>query len=96
MPRAKYPHQCLKVVELIGFYGCTIDMELALYVINNAPSLEKIIIDTRSPCVEENTIIDMRSPCVEEILHAPKKLAALYYVEQLKTRIAPGVELVVL
>lgn len=49
VPRAKYPHQCLKVVELIGFYGCTIDMELALFVINNAPSLEKIFIDTRNP-----------------------------------------------
>ncbi|XP_065619292.1 F-box/FBD/LRR-repeat protein At4g26340 [Quercus suber] len=86
VPRAKYPHQCLKVVELIGFVGCTVDMKLALYVINNAPSLEKIIIDAQIPSLEE-------------VLHDssnPKKLGAIHYVKQLESRLAPGVELVVL
>ncbi|XP_035542826.1 uncharacterized protein LOC109014777, partial [Juglans regia] len=45
--KAKHPHQCLKVVEVTGFIGCTVDMELSLYVLNNAACLEKLVIDTR-------------------------------------------------
>ena len=61
-------------------------MKLALYVINNAPSLEKVIIDAQSPSVEE-------------VLHDssnPKKLGAIHYVKRLESGLAPGVELVVL
>ena len=87
MRRAKYPHQCLKVVELIGFVGCTIDMELALHVLNNVVSLEKIIIDTRSPD-EEDMLLDS--------MDLEKKLAAQTCARQLETRLPPGVELVIL
>ncbi|GMY23822.1 F-box/LRR-repeat protein At3g58900-like [Fagus crenata] len=84
--RAKYPHQCLKVVELIGFVGCTIDMELAPHVLNNVVSLEKIIIDTRSP--DEDMLLDS--------MDLEKKLAAQTCARQLETRLPPGVELVIL
>lgn len=85
--KAKHPHQCLKVVELIGFVGCTVDMELALNLINNAASLEKIIIDTRSPDLEE-MLWDSREP--------QQKLAALNSARQLETSLPPGVEMVIL
>ncbi|XP_059657355.1 uncharacterized protein LOC132303915 [Cornus florida] len=39
------PHQSLKEVELAGFVGRVIDLEFAHYLIKNAVTLEKIIID---------------------------------------------------
>ncbi|XP_059657307.1 putative F-box/FBD/LRR-repeat protein At5g62970 isoform X2 [Cornus florida] len=39
------PLQCLKEVELAGFVGCLVDLELAQYLIKNAVRLERIIID---------------------------------------------------
>ncbi|XP_030941188.1 F-box/LRR-repeat protein At3g58900-like [Quercus lobata] len=85
--RDEYPHQCLKVFELIGFVGCAIDMELAMYIINNVVSLEKIIIDTRSLDVEE-MLLDSRDH--------EKNLAAIACARQLETRLPLGVELVIL
>lgn len=43
----KCPHQGLKVVELHGFIGCAIDTEFAMYLIENAMALDKIVIDRR-------------------------------------------------
>ncbi|KAF3436712.1 hypothetical protein FNV43_RR19459 [Rhamnella rubrinervis] len=40
-----YSHQHLKVVELVGFTGCVSEVEVALYLVEIAPSLEKIVID---------------------------------------------------
>ncbi|XP_038703881.1 F-box/LRR-repeat protein At3g58900-like [Tripterygium wilfordii] len=37
-------HQCLKVVEIVGFVGKTNDMEFVMYFIEHAPMLEKIIL----------------------------------------------------
>ncbi|GLT63985.1 hypothetical protein SLA2020_365060 [Shorea laevis] len=45
----KCPHHGLKLVELVGFVGKIIDMEFAMYLIENAVALEKIIIDPRNP-----------------------------------------------
>ena len=80
------PHQCLKVVELIGF--CFADMQLALYLINKATSLEKIIIDTQRLSLGD-------------ILHdssdIKKKLAAATAcAKKLETSLAPRVELLIL
>lgn len=41
----KCPHQCLKVVKLCGFVGYANEIELAMYLIENAMELEKIIIE---------------------------------------------------
>ncbi|XVF08789.1 hypothetical protein REPUB_Repub07fG0033200 [Reevesia pubescens] len=43
----KCPHQHLKVVELAGYYGRTTDLEFALYFIQNAVTLERMIISPR-------------------------------------------------
>ncbi|KAL0004258.1 hypothetical protein SO802_011819 [Lithocarpus litseifolius] len=86
LKRNKYPHRCLKEVELIGFVGCILDMRLALYLINKAVSLEKMIIDTQSP-FEEKRLHDSIDP---------EKLAAITRAKQLETRLAPGVKLVIL
>ncbi|XP_059668577.1 F-box/LRR-repeat protein At3g26922-like [Cornus florida] len=43
----KCHHQCLKVVELVGFVGSRKEIDLLLHLIEIAASLEKIIIDPR-------------------------------------------------
>ncbi|XP_022134730.1 F-box/LRR-repeat protein At3g26922-like isoform X2 [Momordica charantia] len=45
----KSPHQHLKVVELVGFVGKPIDLELVQYLYENAIALEEIVFDTRKP-----------------------------------------------
>ncbi|PWA53122.1 FBD domain, Leucine-rich repeat domain, L domain-like protein [Artemisia annua] len=44
---AKHPHKHLEVVEILGYYGRTSDVELVVYFIYNANALHKIIIDPR-------------------------------------------------
>ncbi|XP_062169845.1 F-box/LRR-repeat protein At3g58900-like isoform X2 [Alnus glutinosa] len=45
----KCPHHCLKLVEFVGFTGQIIDVEYAMFLIENAVELEKVIIDPRCP-----------------------------------------------
>nr|XP_023902039.1 uncharacterized protein LOC112013892 [Quercus suber] len=80
--KAKYPHQCLKMLELIGFVGGTLDMELVLDVLINALSLEAIIIDTRIPFRKH--ISDLK-----------KKLTAIARARQLETTLLPGIKMVI-
>ncbi|KAI3783516.1 hypothetical protein L1987_42600 [Smallanthus sonchifolius] len=42
---APHLHEHLKVLEIIGYYGRISDLELAVYVIDNAVALQKIVID---------------------------------------------------
>ncbi|KAJ9163906.1 hypothetical protein P3X46_023528 [Hevea brasiliensis] len=80
------PHRCLKVVELGGFVGYAIDVELAKNILKRAVSLEKLVID---PCAyswgerEERTDLE----CV---------IAARACAKQLDMSLPPGAELVIL
>ena len=47
--KLKRRHNCLKLVELIGFVGCGVDLQIAAYILSHNVSLEKIIIDLRHP-----------------------------------------------
>ncbi|CAA0807011.1 Unknown protein, partial [Striga hermonthica] len=41
----KRRHDCLKVFEIIGFEGTAVDIELSLYVLESAFSLDKVVIN---------------------------------------------------
>lgn len=43
----------LKELELVGFCGAACEVELVMYILENAAELQKIIIDTRSPTKPE-------------------------------------------
>ena len=49
--KSKCQHKCLEVVELIGFVGCGVDMEIVKYILSHSVSLEKIIINPRHPFI---------------------------------------------
>ncbi|KAF3961495.1 hypothetical protein CMV_013894 [Castanea mollissima] len=82
-----YTHQCLKVVELINFVGCFAQMQLALYVINKATSLEKIIIHTK-----KLSLTKVYSESTQKYLTA----RPINNAKELGTRLATRVELVIL
>ena len=48
---SKCEHKCLKVVELIGFVGYGVDMEIAKYILSHTVSFEKIIINPHHPFI---------------------------------------------
>ncbi|XP_038696480.1 F-box/LRR-repeat protein At3g58900-like isoform X2 [Tripterygium wilfordii] len=85
LPRC--PHQCLKVVEIIGFQGCTIDNEFAAYLVENAVMLEKIIIDPRQPLL-------LGTPW--EYDHMEKIRTARKRAKQFKTNLSLGSKLLLL
>lgn len=87
MLKVEHPHKFLSVFELRGFLGCTIDMELALYILSNAVSLQKIIIDTRDPYAED-MFWDERDPRLKEWGTARTR--------ELAARVPPWVELMLL
>ncbi len=42
------------MVEILGFMGCAIDIELAVFLLENAIKLKKIVIDPRSQALLGN------------------------------------------
>ncbi|KAI3817824.1 hypothetical protein L1987_11622 [Smallanthus sonchifolius] len=85
---AKHPHKHLQLVEIVGYYGRTSDVELAVYFIENALSLQKIIIDPRYQVLE-------RTPIGNEQMKK-EKAARSCAKKQLEPRTPQGVELVIL
>ncbi|XVF76209.1 hypothetical protein PTKIN_Ptkin13bG0248200 [Pterospermum kingtungense] len=77
--------QHLKVIEFIGFAGCVVEVELLLCLLGRAVSLKRLMID---PC---SYTCGMRFDRGPELL-----LAARNRAKQLKTRLPPGAELVIL
>lgn len=41
----KHSHQCLKVLEFVGFSGDPVELELAYYMFENATLLEEMIVE---------------------------------------------------
>ena len=85
---AKHPHQHLEVVEVVGYYGRTSDVELAVYFIDNAIALQKILIDPRYQVLE-------RIPIGNDQLKK-EKAARACAKKQLEPRTPRGVQLVIL
>ncbi|KAK9278996.1 hypothetical protein L1049_028578 [Liquidambar formosana] len=86
----KCTHQYLKVVEFVGFVGRPIDLELAMYVLENAVMLEKIIVNPN-----RSSFFFMENS--REVVDSEEKLAAAREcAKQLKTLLPHGVELVIL
>ncbi|KAF5741517.1 F-box/FBD/LRR-repeat protein [Tripterygium wilfordii] len=76
----KCPHQCLKVVELVGFVGRTMEIEMITYFIENAVMLEEIIVD---PVVKYMLLPFKRKPMID--LYAERLKAAGERAVQLKS-----------
>lgn len=49
-----HPHSHLKTIRMTGFYGLHGQLELALYLLRNATSLKRMVID---PVVRNNSYI---------------------------------------
>ncbi|XP_059626054.1 uncharacterized protein LOC132269059 [Cornus florida] len=79
--------KCPKVVELAGFTGCEVDVELAMYLFENFVSLEKINIDTRPPY-----LIGAENENVED----ENRLAAKMCAMGLQSKLPRGVELMII
>ncbi|XP_059658986.1 putative F-box/LRR-repeat protein At4g15060 [Cornus florida] len=87
-------HKCLlkcpKVVEFIGFAGREIDVEFAMYLLENVVSLEKITIDTCRPYKLPPEFVRPQRKEFEGQVEA--KMCAI----ELQTKLPSGVELIVL
>ncbi|KAL1535535.1 putative FBD-associated F-box protein [Salvia divinorum] len=84
----KCAHEHLKLVEIGGYYGRTSDAEIAIYFIENAVALQKIVIDPR------NQVLN-RSPLgVAQIER--QESARRHAREHLGSKIPPQLKLVIL
>ena len=82
--RSKCKHKCLKVVKLIGFVGCGVDLEIARYILSHTLSLEKIIINPHHPFIVTTEDTDE---------HLKARSRARQHLEHI---LPPGTQLVVL
>ncbi|XP_071689880.1 F-box/FBD/LRR-repeat protein At5g53840-like [Rutidosis leptorrhynchoides] len=85
---AKHPHQHLEMVEIVGYFGRTSDLELVVYFIENAIALKKLVIDPRYQVLE-------RTPIGNDQLKN-EKAARSCAKKQLEPRRPKGVDLVIL
>ncbi|OMO52125.1 hypothetical protein COLO4_37401 [Corchorus olitorius] len=82
---AKEQHVCLKVIEFIGFVGCSADRELLQYLLKTAISLNKLTLDT-SFGYFDGKLMQWDNPKHTQAARSRGK--------QLETILPPGVELV--
>ena len=84
---AKYRHDHLKVVELVGFIGHETDLELASHFLETAVALDRMVINPRTP-------FRVKYPwrCPDPKVFEPVRMRA----SQLKAILPPKVDLVVL
>ena len=82
----KYPNEHLKELEIVGFVGRAIDIELIVYLLESATHLEKIVINPRSPSI-------VGTPW--EIKATEKNEGATECAKQLKKILPLGAELVI-
>ncbi|KAK7828092.1 f-box/lrr-repeat protein [Quercus suber] len=73
----------IKVVKLIGFVGCGVDLEIARYILSHTLSLEKIIINSRHPFI-------VTTEDTDEHLKARNQAT-----QHLEHRLPPGTQLVI-
>nr|GLL40324.1 putative FBD-associated F-box protein At1g61330 [Ipomoea trifida] len=79
-----FRHESLKIVEICGYFGRPSDAEIAMYFIQNAPALQKLVIDPRNQILKHSS----RPVEIEET-------ARRYAHQQLTLRVPQGVELVI-
>lgn len=86
---------CLEVLQLEGFAGAAIDIELAQYVIENAPKLKRMVIDFRR--LEPDIMLKFEKAMARageaKPMNDTEMAMALEGVRLLKDQISPGVEL---
>ena len=89
------PHHHLKIVEMSGFRGNEAEFRFVEYLIENAVSLEKIIIEPALRCLEpslERIIIKLDSECQHPVKEAVRISAA----KRLHSSLRPGLSLEIL
>ncbi|KAF2312017.1 hypothetical protein GH714_027767 [Hevea brasiliensis] len=84
-----YTLPCPKVVEVLGFKGHAAEIELVLHLLRNGISLDKIIIDPCSPCY-------LRSSSQLKFKETGMYQLAKQHAEEMRPKIPPGVDFVVL
>ncbi|CAK9183665.1 unnamed protein product [Ilex paraguariensis] len=85
---ARCSHQNLEEVEVFGYYGRKSELELVIYLLENAVALKKIIIDPHNPFLPD------RPKKIGQI--EKEKAARVRAKRQLKGRVTVGIELVIL
>lgn len=83
----KRPNKHLKEVEIIGFVGRPIDIDLTIYLLESAIKLEKIVIVPRCPAL-------LGTPW--EFSQIEKNERAIKAAKQLKKILPRGAELLIL
>ncbi|KAI3454249.1 hypothetical protein Pfo_010912 [Paulownia fortunei] len=79
-------HHCLEVLQIVGFSGAAIDVELAQYVLENAVSLKKMVIDLHRPLAGQEAYA----------MGVTQMAMAREGVRLLKAKLPAGVELIML
>ncbi|KAG5562600.1 hypothetical protein RHGRI_005357 [Rhododendron griersonianum] len=80
-----FQHRCLKEVRLGGYYGRKSDLEVAIFFLENAVALEKMIINPRD-----------ESPFLPDYAFSRQRAARSRPKQQLDRIVPEGVKLVIL